>query len=232
LFETGTITTPAEPNQMTVNWQIGSDGNGIYTVTGKSARVYVGHKEKFLAASNNTIEVNEPNYVTLTITSLEPAYTINSLPQKRKFLITAIGRCENTGMIFSADRTTVGTNWGHAPVQIEPVRAKIKIPFKGLKCYALLPDGTIKTTVPTYAENGQTIIELSPTYQTMWYLVTVSGDVNGDGKVTFADFCKLGQYWRKNEPSVDIGPLPLGNSVVDFEDIAVLADSWLVNLNP
>ncbi len=184
LFETGTINTPAEPNQTTVNWQIDSDGSGIYTVTGKSAKVYIGHKEKFLAASNNTIEVNEPNYVTLTITSLEPAYTINTPPQKKKFLITAIGRSENTGMIFSADRMTVGTNWGHAPVQIEPVRAKIKIPFKELKCYALLPDGTIKTTVPTYVENRQTIIELSPTYQTMWYLVTVSEDVNGNGKVT------------------------------------------------
>ena len=132
-------------------------------------------------------------------------------------------------MIFSADRTTVGTNWGYAPVLIEPVRAKIKIPFKGLKCYALLPDGTIKTTVPTSAENGQTIIELSPAYQTMWYLVTVSGDVNGDGKVTFADFSKMGQYWRQNEPSVDIGPLPLGDSMVDFEDIAVLADTWLLS---
>ena len=119
-------------------------------------------------------------------------------------------------MIFSADRTTVGTNWGYAPVLIEPVRAKIKIPFKGIKCYALLPDGTIKTTVPTYVENGQTIIELSPTYQTMWYLVTVSGDVNGDGQVNFADFCKIGQYWRQNEPSVDIGPLPLGDSVSGF----------------
>ena len=231
LYETGTITTPAEPNRTTVNWQIGSDGNGIYTVTGKSGRVYIGHKEKFLAASNNAIDVNEPNYVTLTITSLEPAYTTNSLPQKRKFLITAIGRCENTGMIFSADRTTVGTNWGYAPVQIEPVRAKIRIPFKGLKCYALRPDGTINTTVPTYIENGQTIVELSPTYQTMWYLVTVSGDVTGDGKVNFADLCKLGQYWRQNEPSVDIGPLPLGDSVVDFEDIAVLADTWLIS-NP
>ncbi len=135
------------------------------------------------------------------------------------------------GMIFSADRTTVGTNWGYAPVLIEPVRAKIKIPFKGIKCYALLPDGTIKSTVPTYLENGQTIIELLPSYQTMWYLVTVSGDINGDGKVTFMDLSKMGQFWRRNEPSVDIGPLPLGNSIVDFEDIAVLADTWLVS-NP
>lgn len=232
LFETGTITTPDEPNRTTVNWQIGSDGNGIYTVTGKSGRVYTGHKEKFFAASNNTIEVNEPNYVAMTITSIDPAYATNALPQKRKFLITAVGRCENTGMIFSSDRTTVGTNWGYAPVQIEPVRAKIKIPFKGLKCYALRPDGTINTTVPASSENGQTIIELSPAYQTMWYLVTVSGDVNGDEKVTFADFCKLGQYWRQNEPSVDIAPLPLGDSVVNLEDIAVLADTWLINLNP
>jgi hypothetical protein len=66
----------------------------------------------------------------------------------------------------------------------------------------------------------------------MWYLVTVSGDVDGDGKVTFTDFSKLGQYWHRNEPSVDIGPLPLGNSIVDFEDMAVFADTWLVNLNP
>ncbi len=157
---------------------------------------------------------------------------MNPLPQKRKFLITAIGRCENTGMIFSADRTTVGTNWGYAPVQIEPVGATIKFSFQGLRCYALRPDGTIKCTVPTRIENGQTIIELSPAYQTMWYLITVSGDVNGDGKVTFADFCKLGQYWRQNKASVDIAPLPLGNSVVNLEDIAVLADTWLVNLNP
>ena len=98
----------------------------------------------------------------------------------------------------------------------------------GLKPIALLPDGTVKTSVPTYLENGQMIIELSPTYQTMWYLVTVSGDINGDGKVTFADFSKLGQYWRQNAPSVDIAPLPLGNGVVDFEDITVLADTWLI----
>jgi hypothetical protein len=79
-------------------------------------------------------------------------------------------------------------------------------------------------------ENGQTIIELSPTYQTMWYLVTVSGDINGDGKVNFADFSELGQYWHQNEPSVDIGPLPMGDSVVNLEDIAVLADTWLANI--
>ena len=44
-----------------------------------------------------------------------------------------------------------------------------------------------------------------------------------------ADFSKLGQYWQQNEPSVDIAPLPLGDSVVNLEDIAVLADTWLIN---
>jgi hypothetical protein len=50
--------------------------------------------------------------------------------------------------------------------------------------------------------------------------------------VTFADFCKLSQYWRQNEASADIAPLPLGDSVVNLEDIAVLADTWLINFNP
>jgi hypothetical protein len=63
----------------------------------------------------------------------------------------------------------------------------------------------------------------------MWYLVTVSGDINGDGIVNFMDFSIIAQYWHRSEPSVDIAPLPLGDNIVDFEDIAVLADTWLLS---
>jgi len=232
LFDTGVVDSPDYSSQTMLDWQIGGDGKGIYTAIGNSARIYVGHKEYFTTASNGIVEVNEPNYVALTITSLDPDYTRIPLPQRRKFLITACGRSENTGMIFSPDRTTVATNWGYAPVLIEPVWATIKFPYKGLTCYALAPDGTISDTVPTRIENEQTIIEISPGHETMWYLVTVSGDLNGDGEVSFEDFCKLAQYWLQEEPSVDIAPLPYGDGVADYKDLAVFTDTWLLNLNP
>jgi hypothetical protein len=52
-------------------------------------------------------------------------------------------------------------------------------------------------------------------------------DFNGDGKVNLADFSKLAQYWRQDESSVDIAPPPSGDNIVDFKDLAVLAENWL-----
>ena len=52
-------------------------------------------------------------------------------------------------------------------------------------------------------------------------------DLNGDGRVDFKDYCKLAQYWRLDEPSVDLAPPPLGDGTVDFKDLAVLVESWL-----
>jgi hypothetical protein len=112
------------------------------------------------------------------------------------------------------------------------VRAKVRFPFKGLRCYALSPDGTISEEVATQTENGQTVIEILPAYRTMWYLVTVSGDLNGDNEVTFEDFSKLGQYWMQAEPSVDIAPLPYGDVVTDYKDLEVFTDTWLLEMNP
>lgn len=232
LYETGTIYSPNEPNQTTLDWLIDGYGKGIYSAVANKARVYVGHQDKFYSASNGGVEINEPDFVSLTITSLDSDNTTAPLPNGRNILITAVGRCENTGMIFTPDRTSVGDDWGYAPVLIEPVSGAIRFPFKGIKCYALAPDGTIKCTVPTGAEGSQTVIEMSPVYETMWYLVNVTGDIDGNGQVSFVDFSKIGQSWLQNEQSADIAPAPYGDDIVSFEDLDVLVDTWLVNLNP
>ncbi len=232
LYQTGTIYSPNEPNQTTLDWQIAGDGKGIYTAVGNSAGIYVGHSDKFSAATGGKIVVTEPDYVAMTITQLDCANPSAELPRGALALITTVGRCENTGMMFTPDRTSVGDDWGNAPVLIEPVSAEIIFPYKGVRCYALDPNGAIKSGVATRIENSQTIIELSSAYETMWYLLAASGDVDGDGQVTFTDFSKLGQHWLQDEPSVDIAPAPFGDGVVDLKDLAVLVDTWLVNLNP
>ena len=96
-------------------------------------------------------------------------------------LITACGRCENTGMQFSPDRRTVGRNWGHAPVQIEAVRGSLVVPDGKWICHALAPDGSPKQQVPISYENGRGTLTLSPEYGTMWYLLQPQADSAGQG---------------------------------------------------
>ena len=48
-------------------------------------------------------------------------------------------------------------------------------------------------------------------------------DFNGDGRVGGFEFTKLVDHWGKNEPSCDIGPTPIGDSIVDVEDLIVLS---------
>jgi len=52
-------------------------------------------------------------------------------------------------------------------------------------------------------------------------------DLNADGRVNFADFSKVGQYWGQSQASVDIAPLPSGDGVIDYKDVAFLARHWL-----
>jgi hypothetical protein len=49
-------------------------------------------------------------------------------------------------------------------------------------------------------------------------------DFNGDGRVDGFEFTKLADHWGENEPSCDIGPSPLGDGVVDVQDMVVLAE--------
>ncbi len=49
-------------------------------------------------------------------------------------------------------------------------------------------------------------------------------DFNGDGKVDNADISIMGLYWYTDEPLCDIGPTPLGDGIVDVQDLLVLTE--------
>ncbi len=104
----------------------------------------------------------------MTVTALDDA----AVNESRKILVTACGRCENTGMIFSDDRQTVGRNWGKPPVRIEAVEAVLVLPEGNWKCQALGPDGMPIGNVPASDRSGKGLLRLSPQYETMWYLLT------------------------------------------------------------
>jgi len=150
-----------------LNWFV-ERGNGFYGVWGSSAWAFAGHANRFEASTSGRISVISPGFVAMTVTALDDA----AVNESRKILITACGRCENTGMIFSGDRRTVGREWGESPGQIEAVEAVFNLPDGNWKCRALGPGGVPSDNVPASDRYGKGILRLSPQYKTMWYLLT------------------------------------------------------------
>ena len=140
---------------------------GFYAAWGSSAWAFAGHANRFEKATKGRICIAGPRFAAITVTSLDGVPS-NSLDKSDKILITACGRCENTGMKFSDDRQTVGRNWGESPVQIETVTGNVVLPAGQWKCEALGPDGIPKREVPI----SEGVLKLSPKYGTMWYLLT------------------------------------------------------------
>ncbi len=153
---------PTEQSFTKLIWSV-EDGKGLYIVHG-GAGVLAGETARF-----ERCEINEPAFAVITATPLDGVPWFRS----RKILITACGRCENVGMKFSKDRRTVGRQWGRVPAQIEVIKGTIEIPRGPLwRCQALGPDGLAKADVPVRSEDDRNYIDLSPQYETMWYLLT------------------------------------------------------------
>ncbi len=154
--------TPDAKGPTAVTWIVDASGKGFYQVTDGRTRVCVGHASRFEEATGGEIRLSSPDFVALTVTPLD---------RGGKLLVTACGRCENVGMQFSADRQTVGRNWGKSPVQIEAVRGTVVLSEGKWTCHALAPDGTPKQQVLVAYVNGRAVLPMSPEYGTMWYLL-------------------------------------------------------------
>ncbi len=144
-----------------LEWSV-EEGRGLFVAQG-GAGVLAGHTSRFRQVTDD-IRIDKPSFAVMTMTSLDgmPVWSA------AKILITACGRCENTGMQFSEDRRTVGRNWGGPPVRIEAVTGTVTLPEGRWTCRALGSDGLPKHEVPV----SSGAIKLSPEYGTMWYLLT------------------------------------------------------------
>jgi hypothetical protein len=74
-------------------------------------------------------------------------------------------------MGFSPDRRTVGREWGHAPVRIEPVDGTVALPPGAWRAWALGPDGTLRAETAIGAVNDTLVLRIGGPAASMWYLV-------------------------------------------------------------
>jgi hypothetical protein len=56
-------------------------------------------------------------------------------------------------------------------------------------------------------------------------------DLNGDGIVDSADMCLMVDHWGEYYPLYDIGPTPLGDGIVDTQDLVVLSEYLFEDIN-
>jgi Carbohydrate binding domain/Cellulase (glycosyl hydrolase family 5) len=93
----------------------------------------------------------------------------HTIATSRRLWLCALSRAENVGMGWDATRQTVGNHWGSGPTLVRGVNATLTLPgASGWKVEALDPTGTPKATIASKTRT----LTLSPTHQTVWWLLT------------------------------------------------------------
>ncbi len=134
-------------------------------VTGKPLMIYRFSNSKFSLMPQGT----GLGWACYQLTVLDREGHTADFPQAKRILITATGDIENTGMGWkNAAKTSVGRDWGKAPVLVEGPAAKIELPGGGkFKAWALDERGQRRAEIPV--ANGT--LEIGPQHRTLWYEV-------------------------------------------------------------
>ncbi len=144
------------------------EGQGLYRVLTDCAWVLVGQSSLFAQATAQHLRLDAPPQASFILTSLDG----RSLDESERILLTACGRCENTGMVFSADRRSVGRQWGTGPVLIEPVQGHLVLPPGQWQVESLSSDGLRSHAIALTNLDQQGLeMTLSQAQGTMWYLL-------------------------------------------------------------
>jgi len=116
------------------------------------------------------------------------------------------------GDMWMARRASLSDPW-QAPVNLGPQVNGPAVDFTP----RISPDGRT-----LYFWSG--LIENSSTWNTWQAPIIPVVDFNGDGKVDGKEVLATAEHWGQNEWAYDIGPTPMGDGIIDVNDLIVLAD--------
>ncbi|MFC1652518.1 hypothetical protein ACFL3F_02250 [Planctomycetota bacterium] len=142
-------------------------GQGFYGGEGPGALVLTGFADLFVGQTGGECIITSPSQLSLTLTTLDNKPWETS----QRLLVTACGRCENTRMVFSENRQTLGRNWGEAPVCIEPVSGKLALPAGSWQARALDASGKLCSLATVERNNSTSYLKMEARHQTLWYLL-------------------------------------------------------------
>ena len=143
---------------------------GLFTLDSPRSKVAVG----FLGGTSTrwsewrvTMPPTHSNWGAFSLSSLDG----REISSSQKILLTAVGKAENLNMGWNADRSSVGSQWGTGPTQVEGLTAFIRITsdLRSARVWALDATGARKVGVGSTLRNGLLTFDISPDYQTVWY---------------------------------------------------------------
>ena len=106
------------------------------------------------------------NFASFTLTTVDA----KPIAISKRLLLTIVGHVEKEGMIWNADRTSVGTNWGHGPALAEGIPVTVTLANAGVThVWALDSTGARAHDVPVTINGGKATFAIGPEYRTVWY---------------------------------------------------------------
>lgn len=148
---------------------INTPSGAQYLAKGSGSQVasgYLGGQKVDLGAASFVFPTFGNNFATLTLTAMDGK--VNA--QSERLLLTVMGKSENTGQNWNADRTGIGDSWGQGPVLAEAISVNASIRVDGPRqVWALDTTGHRRTLVPSKVENGTLSFQLNPDFGTVWY---------------------------------------------------------------
>ncbi len=103
-------------------------------------------------------------------------------------ILTAVGEVANTGMIWNAARTSVGSSWGGPPTLIEHVPATVTLPRAAseVRVFALDGRGQRLEELPVTGDASSAVVKIGTGAPTLWYEVDLGAVAKptGEGDAT------------------------------------------------
>jgi hypothetical protein len=131
--------------------------------------------------------------------------SLDSLPltTSRRMLFCSMSRSENSNMGWNAERTTLGADWGTAPVVSQIVPAALSVPGDSFRAYSLNSLGQIIDTLPVYPRADACSLFVGDSAPSLWYYLERTGTA-GIGS----------QRAANGAPSLSVFPNPFNPTVV------------------
>jgi len=108
-------------------------------------------------------------------------------------------------------------------------RTSLSAPWQTPVNFGRQVNGPAPDAEPRISPDGRTLYffsERSGSYDNWQAPIIPIVDFNGDGKVDIRNLLRLIESWGKDDPSVDMGPMPWGDGKVDEKDLEVLMSYW------
>lgn len=161
-----------ESNTGQIVWDKVDPNIALYTINAPAVCAAIGYLGgRSINLGNISIEMptTRTNWASITIAALDG----KPISESGRILLVAVGRVENTNMVWNEARTSVSDKWGTEPTVAEGIPAVITFKgFDSLRVQALDGTGAPKGDVPCQTSDKGLGFTIGAQYKTLWYLIT------------------------------------------------------------